>query len=282
MEDFRESGYLNHEYKMFLLKDSEQKIFEAHFHSFYKLLIFLNGDVNYYIEGKNYMLLPNDIILVKPGDIHKPIVNSSEPYERIIIYLSDNFFAKYKTDKFDLSLCFKFTHKNNTNLLRSKNALHYISIIPTLKKSFSDKDYASELYQKSILIQLLIQINRAVLSNDEFMPETSTQNKIITSTLKYINTHIEEKISIDKISQALFLNRSYIMHLFKSETGMTIFEYIKEKRLFHAKTLMSSELSLTEIAYKCGYNTYSSFYRDFSAKFGISPYRMKKSYLSDL
>lgn len=271
MEKYKQLGYLNSDYEIFLLKDTSRKNFECHFHSFYKLLIFLNGNVSYYIEGKTYELLPYDAVLVKPGDIHRPILNEAKPYERIIIYLSDNFFDIYKTENFDLSMCFCIASHNNSNLIRNYGESRFISMVSELEQTFSDNEYGFRLLQKTSVIRLLIELNRIVLNNKDTFPAISSQNKTIISILKYINSHVSENIHTENIANSLFLNRSYIMHIFKAETGMTIGEYICEKRLFNARQLMNSDLSLTDIAYKCGFNSYSSFYRDFMGKFGVSP-----------
>lgn len=273
MKKYKQLGYLNNDYEMFLLKDSERKNFECHFHSFYKLLIFLNGNVEYYIEGKTYELLPYDAVLVKPGDIHRPIIYGTEPYERIIIYLSDGFFENYKTEDLDLSSCFRIASQNNSNLIRSyqNSRSFFVSLVSELKQAFLNNEYGFRLFRKASVVRFLIELNRIAVDTESSFPKISSQNKTIISILEYINNHISENIQIEHIAQSLFLTRSYIMHLFKAETGMTIGKYICERRLFLAENLMSSDLSLTDIAYKCGYNSYSSFYREFIREFGIPP-----------
>ena len=80
MEKVRKSGYLNSEYKLFYLTDNTPGEFEYHYHDFHKLLIFMEGDVMYSVEGRDYNLQPGDIILINAGEIHRPRIRSQIPY----------------------------------------------------------------------------------------------------------------------------------------------------------------------------------------------------------
>ena len=64
MPEYKKVGYLTTDFKMFHLKDEEMRTFHYHYHDFHKILILLNGDVTYCIEGRSYDLKKNDIVLV--------------------------------------------------------------------------------------------------------------------------------------------------------------------------------------------------------------------------
>ncbi|MDF2611973.1 MAG: transcriptional regulator, AraC family [Lachnospiraceae bacterium] len=81
-------------------------------------MIFLSGNVNYTIEGKNYSLQPYDIVLVNAGEIHKPSVLDNSNYERIIIYVSPKFLNTYAQEDYDLNYCFERAKKEHSNVLR--------------------------------------------------------------------------------------------------------------------------------------------------------------------
>ena len=67
MPEYKKVGYLTADFKMFHLKDEEMRTFHYHYHDFHKILILLNGDVTYCIEGRSYNLKKNDIVLVHAG-----------------------------------------------------------------------------------------------------------------------------------------------------------------------------------------------------------------------
>ena len=73
MPEYKKVGYLTADFKMFHLKDEEMRTFHYHYHDFHKILILLNGDVTYCIEGRSYDLKKNDIVLVHAGEVHCPL-----------------------------------------------------------------------------------------------------------------------------------------------------------------------------------------------------------------
>ena len=69
---------------------------EFHQHPFYEIFFFLSGNVIYTIEGKSYKLRPGDILLTNSSDIHRPDIQEGKPYERIVIWLANDFFEYLK------------------------------------------------------------------------------------------------------------------------------------------------------------------------------------------
>lgn len=269
---YQKTGYLNGDFKLFHLKDNNLEKIRFHYHDFYKILIFLNGNASYSIESREYSLLPDDIILVGAGEIHKPILHDSSPYERIIIYISPDFFESYRRQGHDLSFCFEMAKKQQSNLIRlSDSGKHLLQPITNALVSSSQKTFATELYQRVKFIEYLIVLNRIVLDESTSFAAESSTNPVVRKIMSYINEHLTEELSIDHIADNVFLDRSYIMHLFKSETGYTIGKYITEKRLFQARRLISSGLPITEACFKCGFNNYATFYHAYKAKYHASP-----------
>ena len=117
METYEKKGYLYSDFRLFYLTDTASKEFEYHYHDFDKITIFLKGNVQYTIEGKSYQLQPYDIVLVSHNDIHKLNVQDSEPYERIVVYISPEFINTYQTADYDLSECFQKAKKEHTSII---------------------------------------------------------------------------------------------------------------------------------------------------------------------
>jgi AraC-like DNA-binding protein len=270
---YEKRGYLNSDFRMFHLVDQDTKEFDFHYHDFNKIIIFIRGDVTYCIEGKNYVLQPYDIVFVNSGEIHKPIINSNLTYERIIIYISTNFINDYKEKNYDLSFCFKKAKDEKSNVLRiealDKSKLYQVSC--ELEQSFYDDAFANELYRKILFLEFMIQLNRAVINNHVNYLETAMSNKKVIKIIEYINNHLTEDISVDSIAEVFYLNRYYLMHLFKTETGYTLGNYITNKRLILAKKLIQAGTPVTDACYNCGFKNYSTFLRAFKKVFNKMP-----------
>lgn len=273
MNHFEKLGYLKDDFKIFHIVDTYRKDFEFHYHDFNKILILLKGNINYTIEGKTYTLRPYDIVLVNEGEIHKASFNDDGEYERIIIYVLPQFINHYRDDDYNLNYCFERAKLEHSNVLRipslEKSKLYQVCL--ELVHSFHDNDFAKELYQKILFLEFMIQLNRTALSNHVNFMDSENQNSKLIQILEYINTHLTEDITIDSLAGTFYLNRFYLMHFFKSETGYTIGNYITEKRLMLAKNLVANGSSITDACYNSGFKNYSTFSRAFKKAYKTVP-----------
>ncbi|CUU46636.1 MULTISPECIES: AraC family transcriptional regulator [Clostridium] len=268
------SGYLNNDFQLFHLKDKKNQEFEFHYHDFNKIIIFLSGKVTYLIEGKAYNLKPWDILLVNNHDVHKPIIDSSEIYERIIIWANSDFIENHNYENCDLSTCFRLANEKSFNLIRLNSKLqdNIKFIIDSLMTSFNSQDFGSKLLSNSLFIQLLVYLNRVHLNNMYINDEASLKyDKQIEKILKYINNNLSENLSTETLSQKFYISKYYLMHKFKKETGYTLHNYVNQKRLLMAKDLISSGEQITKVYLLCGFNDYTCFLRSFKNLFKKSP-----------
>jgi AraC-like DNA-binding protein len=273
MGNFEKTGYLNNDFKMFHIIDRQRKEFAFHYHDFNKIIIFLKGNINYTIEGKNYLLKPYDIVLVNAGEIHRPSVLDDSEYERIIIYVSTQFLNTYSEKEYNLNYCFERAKEEHSNVLRihSVEKGKFYQVCLELEHSFSDNAFAKELYQKILFLEFMIQLNRTAISNHINYLDSVIGNAKLLDLLNYINEHLAEEITIDSLAEHFYLNRYYLMHFFKDETGYTIGNYISEKRLLLAKNLVQNGSSITEACFQCGFKNYSTFSRAFKKTYNTAP-----------
>ncbi len=93
----------------------------------------------------------------------------------------------------------------------------------------------------------------------------------INDIIAYIDKNITETLTLDILAKNFGVSTSYLSHQFKTHTGVSVFRYIKLKRLNLAKNYYESGLSLTEAAISAGFAEYSLFYKAYRKEFGESP-----------
>ena len=67
------------------------------------------------------------------------------------------------------------------------------------------------------------------------------------------------------------LGISRFFELFRQETGLTVYEYLTQRRLLHARDLIEKGSRATEACYRSGFRSYSSFTRSYAKIFGTTP-----------
>lgn len=267
-------GYLNDNFKIFHIRDKKDIKFEYHHHDFSKIVILIDGDLTYYIEGKAYILKPWDILFVNKNEIHKPVVNPNKYYERIVIWLNPDFMAKYAQGNNDLLKCFEVAVKNNYNLLRlNMKSIDIIkNLIQDIQNCNNSNEFGSEILKESLFVQLMVLMNRLFLNSDKNRDIEDIQyDKTIEGVLNYINSNLENDLSIDTIASEFFISKYYLMRKFKNQIGSSIHNYVVQKRLILARSLISDGLSMSSVCSRCGFNDYSSFVRAFKKVYGVSP-----------
>ena len=267
-------GYLNDNFKIFHIRDKKDIKFEYHHHEFSKIVILIDGDLTYYIEGKAYILKPWDILFVNKNEIHKPVVNPNKYYERIVIWLNPDFMAKYAQGNNNLLKCFEVAIKNNYNLLRlNMKSIDIIkNLIQDIQNCNNSNEFGSEILKESLFVQLMVLMNRLFLNSDKNRDIEDIQyDKTIEGVLNYINSNLENDLSIDTIASEFFISKYYLMRKFKNQIGSSIHNYVVQKRLILARSLISDGLSMSSVCSRCGFNDYSSFVRAFKKVYGVSP-----------
>ena len=273
-------GYLNEDFLFFNLKDQKRNEFEFHYHDFNKIIIFVSGEVSYIIEGKSYKLRPWDILLVGKNDLHLPIISSTTPYERMILWLNPLFLEGHNKNNCDLLSCFQLASERKLNLIRlsSKHINSLKQNLAELEKEIQDKAFGSTILRNALFLQFMVKINRLFLGMDANKNiDDIKYDPRVENILSCINSNLDKDLSIDLLSKTFYLNKYYLMHLFKEETGYTLYNYILKKRIIKASALMKSGMQAGEVCAQCGFGDYSSFVRAFKKEFGLSPKQYYKS-----
>ncbi|HOO29025.1 MAG TPA: AraC family transcriptional regulator [Lachnospiraceae bacterium] len=259
----QKSGYLYQNFRLFHLRDKRDRKFDYHYHDFNKIIIFLSGNVTYYIEGKAYVLKPWDILLVNNHAIHKPVISPDVYYERIVIWIDEDFMKNTTTD---ITACFQKASERSFNLIRLGSGLidRLKNTVRDLELSLSENEneFGHTLLTDSLFMELMVYINRIYLGKKyESEPDALKYDKRIEEILKYIHLHLSEEISIDLLADSFYMNKYHLMHKFKEETGYTVHSYILQKRLLYVSRLHSTGTPITKAALAGGFKDYSTYYR---------------------
>lgn len=107
--------------------------------------------------------------------------------------------------------------------------------------------------------------------------ETQNDN-IIDEAVKFINENFERKLTVDEIARQVHLSSSQFSRKFKQKTGVSPYEYMQSIRLARAKELLkNTPLSISEIAYRTGFQSDSNFISFFKMRENISPLKFRNT-----
>ncbi|MGN1019043.1 MAG: helix-turn-helix domain-containing protein [Aristaeellaceae bacterium] len=112
-------------------------------------------------------------------------------------------------------------------------------------------------------------------------PEADKQEeRTITGLTRYLQEHLAEEVSLSVLAEQFHLNPQYISQLFKSEIGVNFLAYLTSIRMERAKKLLlSTSLSIAEVAEQSGYGDYRVFTKVFKKQEGVTPSQFRRDFL---
>ena len=166
-------------------------------------------------------------------------------------------------------------------ILFSKETIQQIKPRLTILAQKQGFDSVLELF--SILHNLSVSRNMHTLSDATFSnAEFSYNSRRVDSAFEYINENFQKNITLTEVAKLVNMTTVSFSRFFKTRTGITFMDSLLELRLGHAsRLLIDTTQSVAEVAYNCGFNNISNFYRLFKKKKKYTPKEFRESYSSD-
>lgn len=231
-----------------------------HTHNSCELLFVTKGNLTYMVEGKNYLLSKNSLIISRAGEAHAIIPNEPTEYERYDIII-------------DETKCGPLFYQMIPKELDVIN-LNGNELACGLFKKMEYYCQNAEGESLRILLQHLTEellYNVALISREQGISNTSTANPVITQAIAYINENIMEPLTIEMICKALFITKSHLHRMFLTHLNITPKKYIMVKKLRMAQADLQMGGHPTEVSNRYGFANYATFYRNYKQFFGVVP-----------
>lgn len=199
------------------------------------------------------------------------------PYERYVIQIRPDFFQHEVKYPEVIAVFIKRPADFSHLLTVTEPVWNYLhDVIREMEKEYLNRKKYWEMYVGADLRRMFITIFREcadVLS----MMKIGNGVTVAYNVMNYLNHHFAEDISVNSIAAALFLNRDYISHVFKDETGYSVMAYVISLRINRAKLLLAeTDRSITDIAMECGYTDFTYFSKQFKKHTNMSPSKFRK------
>lgn len=257
----------------------DSKIRFLHCHDGYEVLMMKRGNVDMQIEDRMITLQPGDIVLIPPYVFHFARQQSTDTYCRVVLNMKEaliqsliasNESYRHITDVFYQTPDYHI-HVNGSTL---RQLIDLACALEAASGSKADA-YGATILSKSLLSIIPVILNRqaAASSVAPILPQTQAPSmpKVVTDVIHYVDQNLAGDLSVSGIAESVHLNSVYLTRRFRQYSGLSLQQYIIEKRLAEAKRMLRNGQSPTEVCYACGFNNYSNFSRTFTNHVKISP-----------
>ena len=99
---------------------------------------------------------------------------------------------------------------------------------------------------------------------------------LVAQICKYIEKHLQEKITVEEMAKELHYNKDYMNRCFKKVMGTSLKEFILSKKLVRAQNLLCEGMRPNEVCGMLGFQNYANFSRTFTNYIGESPRKFRE------
>ncbi len=254
----------------------KERCYKSHWHSYGEIILVGPGKTNIYSVGQNtYELVPDDLVLVWPMEMHSIVDADRE--EALVIQFSNAFINSL----FDLRRIMHMFRNLHIICVHSHPELarRLKEITLEMKKIFFSERSDREIRCCMQLMEFMLTL---LEFRNELAPELSEGDQPgfpddIMRRMMAVTDYIKNNLTADDLSQGAMarmagISRDYFSRIFKNVTGMNYSRWLNTIRMEKASELLAEKgRSLTEVAMLSGFQSIPSFNRVFREEKGMAP-----------
>ncbi|RFS21754.1 AraC family transcriptional regulator [Chitinophaga silvatica] len=255
--------------------------FPLHSHEEMELNLIIGGKGIQRIVGDHIGYIENaELVLIGPNLPHGWFTekDSNEDVLEITLQFHKDLFSQNFLEKDQLRSIKKLLEQAGRGIAFSPQVVEQVSkrIIELEKLSGFD----SFIQLLSLLHDLSTARNNKLLSDATFSQDVVThESQRLEQAFEYMNRKYSSQITLTEIARIVNMSEASFSRFIKSHTGFTFTESLMEIRLGHvARMLISTQLTIAEIAYHCGFNNMANFNKLFKRRKGCTPKEFKMNY----
>lgn len=243
-----------------------------HSHPFTELFYVVSGSGNFLIEGETYHVMEDDLVIVNANVQHTESSKDSNPLEYIVLGIEG------------LSLLLEPEHKDEKiseyysihNYRKSREEiLHFLDLL--LHEVENRSDFYDTICQNLLNILILNVIRRS--KSNLVISTQKNATKECTYIRNYIDIHYASPITLDLLANETYLDKFYLVHVFKKQYDISPINYLIEKRIQESMNLIeNTNYSISDISSIVGFNSQSYYSQIFKRKTGLTPAEHRKKH----
>ena len=250
---------------------------QLHNHSFVEVLYCIAGDMEYLLGTKRYRIRRGDVVIIPPGVSHEPLISTirgHEYYERIVIWISAAQVARVRQiwPEEDWSL-FETPPEGTAG---EGCVLHTEELWdPLIHESFErlvvESEHELPGWEPAVsggTLTLMVLLTRAISRKGR---PVSDSPELIDRIISYVEDNMAGRITLEETARYFLISESTLSKTFRTHMDTSFYQFVKQRRLNAAKSLLAEDITLSEIPEQVGFCDYASFYRAFKKEYQLTP-----------
>lgn len=233
----------------------------------YLFFLVLEGEGSVTYEGRQYNLKQGDCVFI---DCRKSYSHSTSNHLWSLAWC--HFYASFLPAVYE-----KYKERGGLPVFHPEKPDAFQKIFVQLYKLAASSDYIRDMRINESLSALL-----TLLMQESWNPDhvaVSKKRMELAAVKAYMDEHYTQKLTLDDLEAQFFINKYYLLKIFKETYGMTISSYLISKRITRAKQLLRfTQMTIDEVGCAVGMDGAGYFSRMFKKAEGISPKEYRKQW----
>ena len=283
LEQTKITSYLNTTVSVL---NREEPFFQSPFHSHPELeLVYIKESFGKRIIGNSVMPFEAGDMVFLGSDIPHVWLNDEMYYrgistlkaKAIVVYFSKDIFGPAFYELKETQKINELFHQAGKGI--SITGKTNVRIAKKLEKLVAKKDFEIIIGLFEILSILSEDEDRTYINNEIYSTlHKESKKDRLTEVFQYVKDHYQKDILLHEIAEVANMTPTSFCRMFKTKTKKNFVEYLNEIRVSNAcKFLIETDMSISEIAYECGFTTASNFNKLFRKFTGMTPSEYKKN-----
>lgn len=256
-----------------------------HIHRNAELYFCVSEHVDYVVEHSYYRLLPGDIVIIQPNEVHKVVLREAHQYKRFFIAVPVDFFPEQHINP----LVSLMQPLRTPTRLRPPPGI--ANKIDTLLYKVLDICRENTIATQSPLLQTriyaqMLELLCAVCESIAYPcpPEDHVDNidfnKTLANVMLYIDQNFKTIQSVNEIAEVVHISPSYLSTLFRKHLGVPLVYHLQSLKMGLAKQMLEEGYSVTDTCREIGFSDCSYFIRIFKRHLGMTPLKYRSTFFT--
>lgn len=253
-------------------------VFAGESHDFWEFLCVDKGEVEVIADHQTHILHKGDLIFHEPGEFHAvKALGKTAPNLAVVSFTChssamDFFRGKILTmAESDRSLIAQIILEAQRTFSTPLNDPYLTRMLRKNPPAYGSEQLIL-LYLEELLIHILRRYQSAQSAVYEHPNKTEKNNQLYASVISYLEQHLAERLTVDKICRDTLIGRSHLQKIFRNRHNCGVIDYFIQMKIDAAKQMIRErQMNYTQISDKLGYTSIHYFSRQFKLITGMTP-----------
>lgn len=257
----------------------------AHIHDAIEIAFLQEGKYNIFVNGEEFLAGEGDVLLFRSNAIHRIYTMDSPVNRYYVLKVMPSVFFELAAKEHAVNYVLKFSlsgsqekvHWRVQELEGSPLQEAFLRLVEEAGRQGVCEDISLKICSYQVILCVLRELMEREGKTGKTKGAKDSTAAQIYESIRFMNKNFGEEIDAEDLSRRVNMSYSYFSRCFKRVVGKNFKEYLNEIRINHAQQLLvTTDLSVTQVALECGYNNVSYFIAVYRAKMGRTPLLERK------